>query len=151
LKRYWKLLLVPTEQLNFEQFKKWTNFPYWIAATDVVHQLLSLDSELEQTYQVLNSVRSAVQHQDWHNYNAAFWNNKTYSEEMKNTIKTLESHHDEIRNTFTTHYSNGPLEGSNNKIKAIKRASFGYRSFWRFRTRVLYVFKIKTKRALITK
>lgn len=151
LKRYWKLLLVPTEQLNFEQFKKWTNFPYWMAAADVVHQLLSLDSELEQTYQVLNSVRSAVQHQDWHNYNAAFWNNKTYSEEMKNTIKTLESHHDEIRNTFTTHYSNGPLEGSNNKIKAIKRASFGYRSFWRFRTRVLYVFKIKTKRALITK
>ena len=77
--------------------------------------------------------------------------NLPYSEEMKNTIKTLESHHDEIRNTFTTHYSNGPLEGSNNKIKAIKRASFGYRSFWRFRTRVLYVFKIKTKRALITK
>lgn len=120
-------------------------------ATDVVDQLLSLDSELKQTYQVLNNVRTAIQHQDWHNYNAIFWHHTAYSEEMKNTLKTLEAHHDEIHNTFTTPYSNGPLEGSNNKIKAIKRASFGYRSFWRFRTRVLYVFKVKTKRALITK
>lgn len=35
----------------------------------------------------------------------------------------------EIHNTFITQHSNGPLEGLNNKIKAIKRASFGYRSF----------------------
>lgn len=28
LKRYWKLLLVPTEKLDFEYFHKWPNFPY---------------------------------------------------------------------------------------------------------------------------
>ncbi|MDV3517175.1 ISL3 family transposase, partial [Lentilactobacillus otakiensis] len=65
---------------------------------------------------------------------------------MNCTIKMLQMHHEEIHNTFTNQYSNGLLEGSNNKIKAIKRASFGYKSFFRFRTQVLYVFKIKTKK-----
>ncbi|WP_420805261.1 transposase [Loigolactobacillus rennini] len=39
-----------------------------------------------------------------------------------------------------TSYSNGPLEDSNNKIKAIKRGSFGCRNFFKFRIRVLNVF-----------
>ncbi|WP_235804660.1 transposase [Liquorilactobacillus capillatus] len=57
---------------------------------------------------------------------------------MSSTIKMLQTHHEKIHNTFITQYSNGPLEGPDNKIKAIKRASFGYRSFFSFRTRVLY-------------
>ncbi|MFQ7173949.1 MAG: transposase [Thomasclavelia ramosa] len=31
-------------------------------------------------------------------------------------------------NTLTTPYTNGPIEGINNKIKVIKRIAFGYRS-----------------------
>ncbi|WP_125982757.1 ISL3 family transposase [Loigolactobacillus iwatensis] len=151
LKRYWKLLLVPTEQLDFENFHKWTNFSHLITATDVVNNLLSLDPELKQAYKVLNNVRTAIKNKDWNNYNAAFWNIKGCSEEMQSSLEMLETHHDEIHNTFIYHYTNGPLEGSNNKVKAIKRVSFGFRSFFRFRTRVLYTFKIHTKRALITK
>lgn len=33
--------------------------------------------------------------------------------------------------------SNGPLEGINNIIKALKRIAFGYRSFFNFRNRIL--------------
>ncbi|APR07095.1 hypothetical protein FAM21834_00829 [Lentilactobacillus parabuchneri] len=66
-------------------------------------------------------------------------------------LQTLAAHHDEIGNTFTHHYTNGPLEGSNNKIKVIKRTGFGYRNFFRFRLRVLFAFRIHKKRALITK
>ncbi|EJF00437.1 transposase IS204/IS1001/IS1096/IS1165 family protein [Liquorilactobacillus mali KCTC 3596 = DSM 20444] len=138
LKRYWKLLLVPSEQLDFEHFHKWTNFPYWITATDVVHNLLSLDSELKQTYEVLNHVRTAIQHKDWNNYNAAFWKAEDFSEEMSSTIEMLQTHHGEIHNTFITQYSNGPLEGSNNKIKAIKRASFGYHNFFKLRSTIYF-------------
>lgn len=151
LKRYWKLLLMPTEKLNFEHFHKWTNFPYWMAATDVVHKLLTLDPELKRTYEVLNQIRTAIQNRDWANYNAAFWQTTGCSEEMQATIQTLQEHHDEIHQTLLNHYSNGPLEGTNNRIKAIKRAGFGYRGFFRFRTRVLYVLRIHTKKALITK
>ena len=44
--------------------------------------------------------------------------------------------------------SNGPLEGFNNKIKLVKRVSYGYNSFDNFRLRILimsrlFVFKYK--------
>ena len=38
--------------------------------------------------------------------------------------------------------SNGPLEGINNKIKVIKRISYGYRSFCNFRGKILLVFSL---------
>ena len=34
---------------------------------------------------------------------------------------------------------NGYLEGINNKIKVIKRLSYGYRNFTHFRNRILYM------------
>lgn len=82
LKRYWKLLLVPAEQLNFTDLHKWTNFPYSLTATDVVESLLSLDLKFRKTYEVLNHIRTAIHRKDWINYNAAFWKADGCSEEM---------------------------------------------------------------------
>ena len=39
-------------------------------------------------------------------------------------------------------YSNGPLEGFNNKIKLLKRVSYGYFSFSNFRLRILIMSKL---------
>ncbi|MCY1585750.1 transposase, partial [Staphylococcus pettenkoferi] len=35
--------------------------------------------------------------------------------------------------------TNGPLEGINNKIKLIKRVSYGYRNFENFKARILII------------
>ena len=44
----------------------------------------------------------------------------------------------EILNAFKyAHITNGPTEGFNNKIKVLKRSSYGIRNFERFRTRIL--------------
>ena len=40
---------------------------------------------------------------------------------------------------FETGYTNGFTEGKNNKIKVLKRISFGVRRFDRFRKRILYL------------
>jgi transposase len=151
LKRYWKLLLQPAEDVDYTNYHKWTNFSHLLCAKDVVDQLLSIDPELKATYQVLNSLRYAIKINDWNNYNAAFWHTDGISLEMQQALETLREHHDEIKNTFNYPYTNGPLEGTNNKIKAIKRAGFGYKSFRKFRARVLYTLRIKTKKVLITK
>ncbi|PTM26152.1 hypothetical protein DA797_08380 [Limosilactobacillus reuteri] len=34
-------------------------------------------------------------------------------------------------------YTNGPIEGTNNKIKVIKRTAYGFRNFFNFRIRIL--------------
>ena len=42
-----------------------------------------------------------------------------------------------IKNNLNYPFSNGPIEGINNKIKVIKRIVFGYRSFYHLRNRIL--------------
>lgn len=44
----------------------------------------------------------------------------------------------EILNAFKYGITNGPTEGFNNKIKVLKRTSYGIRNFNRFRTRILH-------------
>uniref|UniRef100_UPI00406C4BCF transposase n=1 Tax=Ureibacillus sp. FSL K6-3587 TaxID=2954681 RepID=UPI00406C4BCF len=52
---------------------------------------------------------------------------------MKTAIKTINKYINYVENTLKYDYNNGILEGINNKIKVIKRISFGYRSFYHFR------------------
>ena len=42
-----------------------------------------------------------------------------------------------IKNSLEVPYSNGPTEGFNNKIKVLKRISFGFRNFTNFKARIL--------------
>lgn len=43
----------------------------------------------------------------------------------------------EIKNSLEVHYSNGPIEGTNNKIKALKRITFGMSKFENFKSRIM--------------
>lgn len=51
-----------------------------------------------------------------------------------------------ILNSFSTNITNGFTEGCNNKIKVIKRISYGYRNFNRFRNRILHIFSHQTQK-----
>ena len=48
-----------------------------------------------------------------------------------------------ILNSFEIPYTNGFIEGCNNKIKVLKRNAYGYRNFKRFRNRILHIFQHK--------
>ena len=43
----------------------------------------------------------------------------------------------EIKNSLEVPYSNGPIEGTNNKIKALKRTTFGMPNFENFKARIM--------------
>ncbi|HEY9575794.1 MAG TPA: ISL3 family transposase [Lachnospiraceae bacterium] len=58
--------------------------------------------------------------------------------EFEACAKTFRSWRKEILNAFKyPHLTNGPTEGFNNKIKVLKRISYGFRNFEHFRTRIL--------------
>lgn len=57
--------------------------------------------------------------------------------EMTKAIKPFRNWQTEILNSFVYGYSNGFLEGINNLTKVIKRNAFGFRSFTRFRAKIL--------------
>ena len=44
-----------------------------------------------------------------------------------------------ITNAFKLTYNNGAVEGTNNKIKVIKRVAYGYRDFQNFRVRSYFI------------
>src|SRR5690606_41795680 len=59
-----------------------------------------------------------------------------YSWSFHQVAKTLEKWKAQILQYFLTPYTNNRIEGTNHKIKNIKRRSFGYRNPERFRLRV---------------
>lgn len=58
--------------------------------------------------------------------------------EFEACAKTYRTWRKEILNAFKYGLTNGPTEGFNNKIKVLKRSSYGIRNFKRFRTRILH-------------
>ena len=59
-------------------------------------------------------------------------------EDFEKCASTFKNWSKEILNAFKySHISNGPTEGFNNKIKVLKRTSYGIRNFKHFRTRIL--------------
>ena len=59
----------------------------------------------------------------------------------------LVKHCQEIIASFYTRLTNGPIEGTNNKIKVIKRTAYGFRNFFHFRIRILV--SLKTSNLMI--
>jgi len=60
--------------------------------------------------------------------------------EFEKCAMTYRNWSKEILNAFKYGLTNGPTEGFNNKIKVLKRISYGVRNFERFRTRILHSF-----------
>ena len=57
--------------------------------------------------------------------------------------KTFRTYFNSICNAFDSGYTNGFTEGCNNKIKVLKRISYGLRNFKRARNRILHIFSNK--------
>ncbi|MGN9121908.1 transposase, partial [Turicibacter bilis] len=103
------------------------------------------------TYDFYQTIKQAIKLRNFDAFHHAIQNpSDLLSPEMKTALKTLTNYQDYIKNTIETSYTNGVLEGINNKIKVIKRMAFGYRSFYHFKARILiihkYTFEQKNKR-----
>lgn len=64
-------------------------------------------------------------------------NLESHIPQLKECAKTYHHWYIEIKNSLEVPYSNGATEGFNNKIKVLKRVSFGMRSFKNFKARIM--------------
>lgn len=64
-------------------------------------------------------------------------------DEFNRVLKTFKTWKAEIQVGLTNVYSNGMIEGMNNKIRVFKKTSFGFRDFHRFQARILWLFRVK--------
>lgn len=138
LKRYWRLILKPRNQLDISKWKKYRCFSNLMTQKDVVNYLINTSEELKQTYEVYQNILSAIQNNNYSSlYNTLYSENDKISNYMKTSIKTLIKFLPHIKNTLNNPYHNGFVEGNNNFIKVLKRIAFGFRSFRRFKARIM--------------
>lgn len=146
LKRYWRMLLKNSEDLDFKNFHYHRLFKKHVSQTEIVDYLVSLDPELKETYITYQNLLYSSVHNDYEAFYEELCSaSKNVSPQMIKTIKTLKKNSEGIKNTFHYKYTNGPIEGMINKIKVISRVSYGYRSFWNLKCRILISFHLKTK------
>ena len=117
--------------------------------SDILREIHSVSDELKRGYQLKELFLDIVNHEVYENAEAALLNwidlcRESKIEEMIEASKTIKNWLPYIVNSFIDKkYSNGFTEGTNNKIKVIKRNAFGYKNFEFFRKRLLYIFNAK--------
>ena len=118
---------------------------------DVVNYILDQNVELKTTYYKYQELLQSIKDKNYDKFIYAINNvDNSISDYMKTSIKTLIEFKDNIYNTFNNSYHNGFIEGNNNFIKVLKRIAFGFRSFRRFKARIMIckgLVKINRKKA----
>jgi len=140
-KRYWKLLLKNRNDLDTINYKKVFCFKQMMCEEDIVNYLLDLNTELRDTYELYQDLLNCIKSKNPDRFNTILENIKkdypNISNYMKTSLKSIKEYKEYILNTLKYDYTNGVIEGINNKIKVIKRIAFGYRSFYHFKARIL--------------
>jgi len=129
-KRSRKLILTRYNKLNEENKKACDLMLLYNDDLRVAHNLK------EWFYKICQSEQYSYQR-------SSFWEWVKAAEtsgipEFESCAKTYRNWSQGILNAFKYKYTNGPTEGYNNKIKVLKRISFGMKSFKRFRTRIIH-------------
>jgi len=103
--------------------------------------LLAEHEDLRTLYDALQDFRKIYDSRNFKDAKTLWkeWLNKyMYSTTgaARSLTETLLAHETMIFNYFKARYTNGPMEGTNNKIKTLKRRAYGFRNQERFFTRI---------------
>lgn len=86
------------------------------------NHLLNLDPELKMSYDIYHQVRACINTKIFDLLNKTIYEpNKDISNYIKISIKTVKKYMDYVNNILKYNFSNGLIEGINNKIKVIKK------------------------------
>ncbi|WP_044748614.1 ISL3 family transposase, partial [Bacillus alveayuensis] len=108
-----------------------------------VEELLALDSDLREAYELKNKLDVWLKTSTMENAKTGIEALMTRVEESGNeafrkVVQTLKRWKQEILQSFMYPFNNGYIEGVNNTTKVIKRMSYGIKSFERLRKKILW-------------
>lgn len=107
---------------------------------DIVDELLSYDQTLRIAYDTVQYLMYDLKQKD----SDRFFEQLSHLDHrlpawFRKKLVFLNRYEQGITNAFALSYSNGVTEGLNNKIKVIKRVSYGYRNFYHLRDRIYII------------
>ncbi len=141
LKKYWRYILKYTYHLSPTHFKE-RRLGYHVTPRQIVDMARSIDDELKRAIDLKDEFYELLHSTSYEDSQVVL---RSFIEKLKNAhipeyfyvAKTYDNWFFEICNAFIdAKYNNGFIEGLNNKIKVIKRISFGFRNFDHFKSRI---------------
>ena len=131
------MILKKEELLNGTEYRDHRLFKGTVTERGIIDYILSLDESLRLNYNAYQTIVFTVTHRK-PNLFRSFIHEKQrgLSAKMDQALKTFRQSEIAIVNALSYDYSNGLVEGINNKIKIIKRTAHGYRNFSNFRNRI---------------
>ncbi|MGO4942235.1 transposase [Ruoffia tabacinasalis] len=145
LKYYWKLILKNPAKLQATTYDRFRLFDWLTNTQNIVNYLLEYDACLRDTYRIVHRLSQAYRLKNWELFESTLIqaNQHKISSGLKRVLRSFKKYLPYIRNSFTyTGLTNGPLEGTNNKIKVLKRNAYGYRNYSHFRNRILLMTRL---------
>ena len=153
LKKNWKVLssyIVDIEHGYGEIYNPIENSKTNI--DDIINDSLFIDDELFYSYDMLQSFLKMAKRCKYEDIDTELdkWIETIKDTEIKefnSLYKMFKSWKEPIKNSFIRfgdkRLSNGPMEGINNKIKSIKKISYGYNNFNHFKRRIKMIINRK--------
>ena len=138
LKNFWKVILEDRDKVNSTNTFYSRSFKRYVTRKEVLDYILAIDDEFTASYERVHEIREAIKARDSVELEKYIdMDTRGLSKGVAKSVKTMVKHKEYMLNAVKYEYSNGPLEGFNNKIKLLKRVSYGYSSFSNFRLRIL--------------
>lgn len=139
LKRYWKKFNKYSDKLDYKNYQYFSLFKGLFTEQDLMDRLLAYSPELSEAYHIYQTIIRIIKYkkaEEFLPFIEELEEKGTPNDLFKTSVQSIIKHKEHILNAIFHSYSNGTLEGVNNKIKVIKRVSFGYRTFSSFRNRI---------------
>ena len=107
----------------------------------IVYELLKKSPELDVNFNIYQNILQTIRHNNFKRFENIVKKNlakkEKVSKQMLTALKTLKKYMKYIENMFKSNITNGLIEGLNNKIKSIKRITFGDLNFNNFKKHIL--------------
>ena len=105
----------PTKTFYSRSFKR------YVTRKEVLDYILAIDAEFTDSYERVHEIREAIKNKDSVELETYIdMDTRGLSKGVAKAINTMVKHKEYMLNAVKYEYSNGPLEGFNNKIKLLK-------------------------------
>lgn len=147
-KKYVSLLRKHSDKIDWMKIVKTYTYTGQVVEKyryEILSSIFSIAPDLKTAYKLKEDFLDIVANMDYTNAetNLKNWINKCREsnlQEFINAASTIENWLPYIINSFIDkRFNNGFTEGLNNRIKAHKRVAYGYKNFYIFRNRLLYM------------
>ena len=140
LKSQWRLFHKKMDDLEAKKSTYLKGINEYMTQQNVIDLVTNKFSKFKTIYQMYQDITLALRDKDVTRLDDLLDNYKKTHTELDTTITTFRRNRIYLKNSVTSQYSNGALEGINRKIKLLKRSCYGFRNQQFFFLRIDCIF-----------